>query len=240
MTDIPLKGIVFDKDGTLTDYHATWTPLNRAAAERAAHGDIALTEHLLELGGQDPATGRVRGGTLLAAADTREIADAWVAAGARHDARALERDMDAIFEAGARKAVPVTDIGALFRRLQARGLRVGVATSDSDAAARATLEGLGVDAADVFVAGYDSGYGRKPTPGMVQGFCTTLDIVAADVAVVGDNLHDIRMGRSAGCRLCIGVLTGASQHAELATEADRVLDSVADLEELLDGLGEAS
>ena len=234
MSTTSLQGILFDKDGTLTDYHATWTPLNRSAAERAAHGDAGMAARLLEMGGQDPVTGRVRGGSLLAAADTREIAEAWIAAGAGGDADALERDLDAIFEAGAHAAVPVTDIDALFQRLRGRGLRVGVATSDSHAAAHATLAGIGVNATEVFVAGYDSGHGRKPSPGMVEGFCSAYGLTPSRVAVVGDNLHDIRMGRSAGCALCVGVLTGASSADELSAEADHVIDSVAALEALLD------
>jgi len=232
-----LEGIVFDKDGTLTDYHATWSPLNEAAAHCAAHGDTEVAAHLLQIGGHDSDTGRVRGGSLLAAADTREIAEAWVAAGAAHDVGALECAIDAIFEEGAARAVPVTDIDALFQRLRARGLSLGVATSDSESAARATLRRLCVRPEELFVAGYDSGHGRKPSPGMVQAFCEAHDIAPARVAVVGDNLHDIRMGRSAGCGLCIGVLTGAGAADELAAEADHVIDSVAALEALLEAKG---
>ncbi len=232
-----INGVVFDKDGTLTDYHLTWSPLNEAAAALAADGDPALIAHLLDLGGRDPRTGRVRGGSLLAAADTREIAEVWSAAGARHDVDTLERGMDEIFEAGAERAIAVTAIGDLFRRLQSRGLRLGVATSDSEAGARATLRRLGVDDTNnLFVAGYDSGHGRKPSSGMVDAFCAINGLAPRTVAVVGDNLHDIRMGRAAGCGLCIGVLTGASAREELVSEADYVLDSVAALEEFLDGL----
>ncbi|MDZ7788485.1 MAG: HAD family hydrolase [Halofilum sp. (in: g-proteobacteria)] len=233
-----ISGVLFDKDGTLTDYHLTWSPLNEAAAAMAAGGDPALIAHLLDLGGRDPHTGRVRGGSLLAAADTREIAEVWSAAGARHDTDSLELGMDQIFEAGAECAVAVTAIGDLFGRLQSRGLALGVATSDSEAGARATLRQLGIDdTSKLFVAGYDSGYGRKPSSGMVDAFCARSGLAPRAVAVVGDNLHDIRMGRAGGCGLCIGVLTGASVREELAGEADYVLESVAALEELLDRFG---
>jgi phosphoglycolate phosphatase len=42
------------------------------------------------------------------------------------------------------------------------------------------------------------------------------------------------MGMSAGCSLCVGVLTGTATAAELETEADHVLESIADIELLLD------
>lgn len=231
MNTEPIKGIVFDKDGTLIDYHSTWSPLNEAAAAMAAGGNPDLIARLLEVGGRDPCTGRVRGGSLLAAGDTREIAEAWAQAGATGDIDCLERRIDGIFEAGAEHAVAVTGIAELFGRLQSRGLALGVATSDSEAGAHATLRRLGIDVASgLFVAGYDSGHGRKPSSGMVDAFRVANALPAESVAVVGDNLHDIRMGRAAGCGLCIGVLTGTGGREELAAEADHVLDSIVELE----------
>lgn len=237
MKTAPIKGVVFDKDGTLTDYHLTWSPLNEAAAAMAADGNTELIARLLDLGGRDPRTGRVRGGSLLAAADTREIAEVWAEAGAARDVDRLERDMDEIFEAGAEHAVAVTAIADLFARLRSRGLALGVATSDSEAGVHATLRRLGVDPTpDLFVVGYDSGHGRKPSSGMVDAFRAANGLPAGSVAVVGDNLHDIRMGRAAGCGLCIGVLTGTGGREELAAEADHVLASIVELEALIDRL----
>ena len=84
-----------------------------------------------------------------------------------------------------------------------------------------------------FVAGYNSDHGSKPGPGMVLGFCAHLACAPAEVAVVGDNSHDMDMARAAGAGLRIGVLTGTSSREELATHADHVIDSIADLEGLL-------
>jgi phosphoglycolate phosphatase len=54
--------------------------------------------------------------------------------------------------------------------------------------------------------------------------------------MVGDNLHDLEMGRRAGAGLVVGVLTGNSGRGELATCADHVLDSIEQLEALLEEL----
>ena len=62
-------------------------------------------------------------------------------------------------------------------------------------------------------------------------------IYPTEVAVVGDNLHDLEMGRRAEAGLLIGVLSGTSGQRELAPVADHLLASVADLEALLDRLG---
>ncbi|WP_206607914.1 HAD family hydrolase [Ferruginivarius sediminum] len=230
----PIQGILFDKDGTLVDYDKTWAPLNRQVAALAAQGDPDLAARLLEIGGYDVEADRVVGGSLLAASHTQEIAAAWIEAGAKHELAALTRAMDEIFAAGAQHAVPVTDVADLFRRLRSRGLALGVATSDGEAAARATLARLGVETDDLFVAGYDSGFGGKPKPGMVEGFCRAMGLPAGAVAVVGDNLHDLEMAHAAGCAAAIGVLSGTATADELAHRASAVIASIAELEALLD------
>ncbi len=232
-----IKGILFDKDGTLIDYARTWVPINVRAAEHAAAGDEALAANLLALGGHDPESHEVKGGSLLAAGHTGEIAEAWVGAGAPHDHASLVAALDRIFTEGAAGAVAVMDLAALFRRLAERGLKLGVATSDSAAGAMATLSRVGLGGQTFFVAGYDSGHGGKPEPGMVLAFCREAGLEPSEVAVVGDNLHDIRMGRAAGCALCIGVLTGTAKRAELEAEADHVIGGIDQLEALFDRLG---
>jgi phosphoglycolate phosphatase len=67
MTIAPITAVLFDKDGTLLDYHATWAPVNVQSAAFAAGGDAELQQRLLTLGGLDPATGHYRAGSLLAA-----------------------------------------------------------------------------------------------------------------------------------------------------------------------------
>lgn len=227
-----IRGVLFDKDGTLIDYHRTWTSINIRAAEHASGGDEALRDRLLEIGGQDPATRRVRGGSLLAASNTQEIAAAWRQAGSPDDG-GLVPALDRIFTEGAAGAAPVCDLPALFAQLSGRGLRLGVATSDSEAGARATLRTLGVDAGTLFVAGYDSGHGVKPQAGMAEAFIRHYGLAPSEVAVVGDNLHDMEMGRAAGCGLCVGVLTGTATREELAGAADHVIDAIGSLESLL-------
>ena len=226
-----VEGILFDKDGTLIDYAASWTPINREAARFAAKGDASLAAYLLEIGGQDRETGRVSAGSLLAASNTAEIATAWVEAGSPFGVEVLTRDLDRIFTAGSKGAVGVPGIADLFDRLRRAGIRLGVATSDSAASAKTTLETIGLTAD--FVAGYDSGHGVKPQAGMALAFADTFRLSPSRCVMVGDNLHDIRMGRAAGFGLCIGVLTGTGTLADLAREADHVLEAATALPDQL-------
>ena len=234
-----IKGILFDKDGTLFDYHASWAPVNAGAALEAARGDAVLADRLLRAGGLDPATGRYASGSLLAAAHTGEIAEEWARMMGlpAADLPDLIERLDRRFqELGPIHAAPVGDLPALMADLRSRGLVLGVATSDSEQGARRMLAdaGCGPDLIG-FVAGYDSGHGGKPAPGMVYGFCQTTGLESGSILVVGDNLHDIRMARTAGCRLAVGVLTGTSLFEDLHEEADAVLDSIIEIPALLNG-----
>jgi phosphoglycolate phosphatase len=221
-----INALLFDKDGTLLDYHASWAPINRASAAFAAAGDRALERRLLLIGGLDEATRRYGAGSLLAAGNAGEIAAAWVAAGSPHAVARLTGELDRIFKEGVPGAVPVTPLEPYFRDLRARGFKLGIASSDGGPAIHATAAHFGFAGHVDFIAGYDSGHGHKPGPGMVLAFARAIGLPVSRIAVVGDNLHDIRMGKSAGCGLTVGVLTGTSPRAVLAPEADTVLDDI--------------
>ena len=63
-----IKGILFDKDGTLLDYDESWLPVNRELARIAAQDDAALADHLLRETGMDPVSGHIVPDSLLAPA----------------------------------------------------------------------------------------------------------------------------------------------------------------------------
>ena len=44
--------------------------------------------------------------------------------------------------------------------------------------------------------------------------------------MVGDSVSDMQMGRKAGVKTCIGVLTGSSNRKKLETFADVIIPSV--------------
>lgn len=229
-----IAGILFDKDGTLLSYDDSWGPVNREAARiGAAGGGSALEERLLRAAGMDPETGRTAADSLFAAGTAAQIAAGFVAAGSPLPAGALTEALDDLFVRGAEHSVPVTDLAAFFARLKARGFRLGVASSDNERAIRETARRFGFLEHLDFIAGYDSGHGCKPEPGMVLGFCRAVGLAPAQVAMVGDNNHDLHMAAAAGCGLKVAVLTGTGSVASLQAAADHVLGDITGLETLL-------
>jgi phosphoglycolate phosphatase len=231
-----IKGILFDKDGTLLDYDESWLPVNRELARIAARDDAALADRLLLACGMDPVTGHIVPDSLLAAGNTHQISEGLVAAGSTVPVEELTVRLDELFSHAADFSVPVTDLAAFFARLHARGFKLGVASSDNERSIRQTAKRFGFAEYIDYVAGYDSGHGTKPEPGMVLGFCAATGLDPSEVAVVGDNNHDLHMGRNAHVGLTVAVLTGTGSRESLAAASDHCLNDITELEGLLPDL----
>lgn len=235
MTRPSIRGVLFDKDGTLIDYQASWAPTNLGAGRLAARGDAELAARLLTVAGVDPATGYATSDGLLASGNTEDVAQAWVEAGAPFGMAELTDRLDTLFRSAVVAAVPVCDLAALFTGLTGRGLILGIASSDSEAAVAATAERFGLESHLAFLCGYDSGHGAKPGRGMVDGFCRAAGLPAETVAVVGDSSHDMHMAAAAGAGYRIAVLTGAGSAETLRPLSHLLLPSIATLEQALFG-----
>jgi phosphoglycolate phosphatase len=233
MTTPIIHGILFDKDGTLFDFHKSWAPINLRAGLHGAAGDEALRQKLLRIGGVDPFNGVALPDGLFAAGNAAEIAEVWIEAGSPFTARELTDSLDQIFLDGANHMIPSTDLPALFARLKARGLKLGIASSDSEAAVRAAATQFALARFLDFTCGYDSGFGHKPAEGMPLAFCRAVGLAPSAIAVVGDNAHDMEMGRRAGVALRVGVLTGTGSRQTLKAHADAVIAGIEGLEALL-------
>lgn len=223
-----IDAVLFDKDGTLLDYHETWMPANRAVADHLSGGDADLAARLLARGGYDPAADRVRAGSPLAAGDLQDIVEAWadlLPPALTADPDALAARIDALFIAHC-TPTPVLALDALFDALKGRGLKLGVATADSEAGAKASLAPFGLLERLDFLAGYDSGHGSKPGPGQALAFCQAAGVAPERLMVIGDNRHDVEMARAANAAYAVGVLTGTTAAQELATIADAVFDDI--------------
>lgn len=226
-----VKAILFDKDGTLLDFDATWATPQEQAASFAANGDELLSKRLLVAGGMDPGTRKTAAGSLFAAGNALEIAEAFINEGAPHTLEHLTSVLDRIFMQGMQKAKLLPGLETSLHELRNTGYIFGVASSDSEASIAAFLHTTGVTDLFSFVAGYDSGHGHKPGPGMVKAFSETTGIPVSQIAVAGDNTHDLEMAKYAGAGLKIGVLSGTGTAADLSPLADLILESCADLSE---------
>ena len=232
-----IKGALFDKDGTLIDFTASWRGMIEAMIAGYAKGDDALALALGDAIGFDGRTGAFLPGSPVVA-DSNDVVAGLIAA-LLPGVTAEEVEDDANRRAAAAAAgddagvAAVPGLAEALDRLAALGIASGVATHDSEAAARAQTTALGVIDRFSFISGYDSGWGLKPGPGMPNAFAAAIGAHPGEIVMVGDSLHDLEAGRAAGCAAAVAVLTGPAGEAELAPHADVVLPSIADLPDYL-------
>ena len=230
-----LKGILFDKDGTLVHFGATWNPALLEVMRAQARGDLAALERLAAMLDFDLAAGALRETSGFVGGSWAEYGPLWAQALRHRDPAALLGETQQLVRAAlARHAAPVGDPAALMALLARRGLKFGIATNDSEAAARDLAAQFALPALDFF-AGYDSGHGAKPGPGMVLAFARHIGAAPAEIAMVGDSTHDLHAARAAGA-LAVGVLTGPARRGDLAAHADHVIATICELPRLLDDL----
>ncbi len=229
-----MHGILFDKDGTLLDFEATWLPVLQAFARDLAHGDEATAEAMLVRGGFDPETGRFRAGSTIAAGTSVDLARLWYPT---LDGDALGTIVARIDEgfgvAAPDHSVVLPGVAETLTELAGRGHVMGVATNDGTATATEALDAIGLGRFFALVLGYDAVTHPKPAPDMVLAFAAEAGMTPVDVVVVGDNAHDLVMARTAGAGAAIGVLSGNSAADDLAPFADVLLPSIRDLPEWL-------
>jgi phosphoglycolate phosphatase len=222
-----IGGILIDKDGTLLDFEATWSPVLRRLALDAAGADRDAAEAMLVAGGLDPATGRYGPDSIIGAGTTEQIARLFhpTLEGFSFIAR-IEQIDKALRKHGMRNAVPIDGAWEALEALAGMGLAMGVATNDRTMAAKETLAAVDMDRYLPHVFGFDSVAAPKPAPDMVNAFAAATGVPVAEIVVVGDNRADLRMARAAGAGFAIGVTSGNSQASDLAVLADAVLDSI--------------
>jgi phosphoglycolate phosphatase len=235
-----LQGVLFDKDGTLISFEDTWGPAIFAVIHALADGDLEKARAQAELLHFSLERKAFLPTSPMIAGSSTSYGPLWGQALGRDDLVALKREIDALSAAESLKSLtPIGEPARPLGALRAMGMRLGVATNDSEASARRQLGALGLNALVEFVVGHDSGHGSKPEPGMIQAFARFIEAPTSHVAMVGDTLHDLDSARAAGA-IAIAVLSGPASREILAPRADYVVEDIDALPELVrDLLGRA-
>lgn len=226
------QALLFDKDGTLFDFQKTWAGWVAELIGQRADGDVSIADGLSQAMGFDLVQKQFLPDSIAIAGTALQTAELVLEYYPGMTAKQLARD----FDKAAEGVVPVEVLAlpAFLDELVELGLRLGIATNDGEASARAQLGRFNVTDRFEYIAGYDSGFGAKPDAGMCSAFSDHTGIEPGQIAMIGDSLHDLHAGRAAGMQ-CVAVLTGVATEADLAPVADVVLPDVSHLRAWLHG-----
>jgi len=226
---MPIRAVLFDKDGTLVDIQATLGPATCDVLRWFSGGDDALLARLADMTRVDLNTRRLKPGCPVISEATDIYGTLWAGATGKPYSAEVGRAIDGKFlETTLTHLHPVGDPRAVLTALADQDYALGIMTNDADANTRAQLRRLAIDHLTPFVAGYDSGHGQKPDAAPVLAFAAAAGVAPHEIAVVGDSPHDLLAARAAGS-VAVGVLSGPNGADVLAPLADVLLGSVAEL-----------
>ncbi len=241
-----IKGILFDKDGTLLDFHLLWSRSAPVVVDQLIHmnqwdetevdRDFILkamgveAERVIPEGALAYMTYSEIGGEISRALSQKKI---------HKDSVLLGSQLSVLYETvisdkDYSKSV-ITDLPNLFHQLKGMGLKIGLATADTFHSAQKCFKALNVYESFDFIGSDDGILRPKPKADMFDSFAKKFGFLPEEIAVVGDTPNDMIFAHKCG-GTGIGVLSGLSSLKDLEDKADYVISSVKTLPELIDNL----
>ncbi|KIC16195.1 HAD family hydrolase [Leisingera sp. ANG-DT] len=226
-----VDAFLFDKDGTLFDFAATWDGWAAGVLETLSRGDLAVKQAMAAVISYDLEREAFNPDSLVIAGSNDEVAE--VLAPFVPDMEVEELAVFLAQSAAKAELAPAVPLAAFLDGLLTRGKVLGVMTNDAEVSAKSQLQRAGVLDRFAFVAGCDSGHGAKPDPDPLLAFCKAAGVSPDRTAMVGDSRHDMEAGAAAGMQR-IAVLTGMALREELLPHADIVLPDIGHIPGWLD------
>ena len=235
MSNNNIKAILFDKDGVLVDFQATYGSATREILSRLSAGDDVLFQSLATEIGFNIPDNYIHPDSPLVGGCALDICAVWAGVLGVKNSREFQIRVDGMFkdltESG---VVLIKGVGLVLQKLVS-AYELGVATNDMEACARAQLTHTGIIENFKFISGYDTGHGPKPETGMAKAFFKHTELAPKNVVMVGDSAHDMHFAKAAGMT-AIGISTGPLPAVQLAEHAEYVLDSLSELPQLLESI----
>lgn len=135
----------------------------------------------------------------------------------------------------------MTNIRELYRYLNSNGIRMGLATADSHKSAMHMINKLNLNDCFDFVGSNDGVMKQKPNKDMCMRFCSMYGFEPNEVAIVGDSYNDMVFAKNSGA-IGVGVLSGVSCKINLKDTANVIIPTIDSLfdEEVLMSLDDES
>ncbi len=239
-----IKGIIFDKDGTLFNYGEVWGPLLSAAIEKSlSKSELskekkdACTADFLKILGVDKDGTTYPDGIIFhhnkkIRATLRILricidyhlspfmVGSSISSFMKKSDLGLEERLDAMEFPGVKE---------VFEQAYKRGYIIGLVTNDTMDSTKIFLRKMGISDYITFIRTKDSATPKKPHPASIKEFCEEKGIESEEVAIVGDTIVDMEYAKAGKTGYAIAVLTGSGDVEGLEKYADAIYPTLLDL-----------
>lgn len=235
-----VKGIIFDKDGTLMDYASFWVPIAEKAVEyilKKVGGKTELKAKMLEASGAYLGMqGLLRAGTYGQISDTFYVMLA--KSGIKVERAELNQITRQAFHEsrGVGKILPTCDeIREVILALKKIVKVLALVTSDDAYMTEQCLKNLGIH--DLFDRIYadDGIHPSKPDPYYIKLLCKEEGMKPEELVMVGDTPADMAFAENGGV-IGIGVAKNAEDKKILMEKATFVIDDISGVKEIIEGI----
>ena len=227
-----MKGIIFDKDGTLLDFEAFWLPVTDGVLKDLAHKFCvpAAAEETAKqkIGIHDGKNSVLCAGTYAQMSEI--IRTVFSQFGTEAAEKEMYRELCRAFEVNMYrgKVVPATpDLRELLLYLKTQGIKLFVATTDNFSITSACLKKLGTEGLfdGVFTDG--AGYPPKPDPYIIERIAKEYAVPRENLLMVGDTCTDLLFARNG--RIKAAYVSQENEDAVLSPSPDFLMRDLNEL-----------
>lgn len=236
-----IKGIIFDKDGTLIEFEKTWHKVFRNIFQELedAYGlskeEIQRIKELSgfrELGFEKE--------SLIQYAPVEEIILQWMDVIGQPKEKtprkkAITKDaLSMLLERHSKgpdaKVTPLANTVEMIQKLYKKGYILGIATADSKESTLHNLKLLGIESCFKFLGSDDGFFKGKPDPHMGEEFCRKFQLKPKEVLYVGDSITDMLFAENNGFYF-VGIKSSHNEYERFTENNYPVIENIGELEE---------
>ena len=218
-----IKGIIFDKDGTLFDFQSSWGASTFDFLSSLSDGNSTTLEDLGHALRFDLKQKVFFPDSIFIAGTARQTMDLLrPIIPNQTEGDILEKQQLSYSNL---EQIPVKNLHGILKQLNDLGYLLNIATNDLKDSTLTQLKKFDIANFFIEVIGSDSGYGAKPEPSQLLEIARAVGLKASEAVMVGDSVHDMIAARKANFK-AIGVLTGVATKKDLQPYSDVVFNDI--------------